>query len=101
MSGKLAVVGLGPGDARYLTREALAALDEADALYGYGPYLDRVAPRSGQVRHPTGNREEGARARAALAHAARGAQGRYRLGRRSRRVRHGGIGLRGDGSGSA
>ncbi|MEZ0279826.1 SAM-dependent methyltransferase, partial [Methyloceanibacter sp.] len=39
MSGKLAVVGLGPGDARYLTREALAALDEADALYGYGPYL--------------------------------------------------------------
>ncbi len=74
MSGKLAVVGLGPGDARYLTREALAALDEADALYGYGPYLDRVAPRSGQVRHPTDNREEGARARAALAHAARGAK---------------------------
>lgn len=72
MSGKLAVVGLGPGDARYLTREALAALDEADALYGYGPYLHRVAPRSGQVRHPTGNSEEGARARAALAHAARG-----------------------------
>ncbi|MET0687982.1 MAG: precorrin-3B C(17)-methyltransferase [Methyloceanibacter sp.] len=74
MSGKLAVVGLGPGDARYLTREALAALDEADALYGYGPYLDRVAPRSGQVRHPTDNRKEGARARAALAHAARGAK---------------------------
>ena len=74
MSGKLAVVGLGPGDARYLTREALEALGEADALYGYGPYLDRVAARAGQARYPTDNREEGARARAALAHAARGAK---------------------------
>ena len=52
MSGKLAVVGLGPGDARYLTREALDALDEADALYGYGPYLDRVASRSSERSTP-------------------------------------------------
>jgi precorrin-3B C17-methyltransferase len=74
MSGKLAVVGLGPGDARYLTRDALEALDEADALYGYGPYLDRVAAKPGQARYPSDNREEGARARAALAHAARGAK---------------------------
>jgi precorrin-3B C17-methyltransferase len=74
MSGKLSIVGLGPGDDRYLTREALDALAEAHALYGYGPYLDRVPPREGQARHASDNREEGARARAALSHAAEGAQ---------------------------
>jgi precorrin-3B C17-methyltransferase len=73
MSGKLAIVGLGPGGDRYLTREALDALAEAQALYGYGPYLDRVPPREGQARHASDNREEGARARAALSHAAAGA----------------------------
>lgn len=73
MSGSLAVVGLGPGDARALTREALDALAAADALYGYAPYLDRVAAKPGQARHPSDNREEGARARTALEHAARGA----------------------------
>jgi precorrin-3B C17-methyltransferase len=74
MSGPLAVVGLGPGDARYLTAEAAAALADAQALYGYGPYLDRVPPRAGQSRHPSDNREERARAAAALADAARGAR---------------------------
>jgi precorrin-3B C17-methyltransferase len=74
MSGPLAVIGLGPGDARYLTAEAAAALADAQALYGYGPYLDRVPPRAGQSRHPSDNREERARASAALAHAARGAR---------------------------
>jgi precorrin-3B C17-methyltransferase len=73
MSGRLAVVGLGPGDARWLTPEADAALAAADALYGYGPYLDRVASRGGQTRHASDNREEGARAAAALRHAAEGA----------------------------
>jgi len=72
MSGHLAVVGLGPGDARYLTAEAEAALADAQALYGYGPYLDRVPPRAGQSRHGSDNREERARAAAALDHAARG-----------------------------
>jgi precorrin-3B C17-methyltransferase len=73
MSGRLAVVGLGPGDARWLTPEADAALAAADALYGYGPYLDRVASRGGQTRHASDNREESARAAAALRHAAEGA----------------------------
>src|SRR5690606_26036378 len=44
-----------------------------EALYGYGPYLDRVPPREGQSRHPSGNRVEGERAEAALRHAAQGA----------------------------
>ncbi len=73
MSGRLAVVGLGPGDPRYLTPDADAALRDAEALYGYGPYLDRVPARGGQSRHSSDNREERARAAAALRHAALGA----------------------------
>ena len=73
MSGRIAVVGLGPGDPRYLTPEAAEALSAADTLYGYGPYLDRVPLRNGQSRHPSDNREESARAAAALRHAAQGA----------------------------
>ena len=74
MSGHLAVVGLGPGDARCLTPEAEATLADAHALYGYGPYLDRVPARAGQIRHASDNREERARAAAALRHAAQGAR---------------------------
>ena len=73
MTGRLSVVGLGPGDPRYLTPEAGAALTAAEALYGYAPYLDRVPARAGQSRHPSDNREEAARAAAALRHAAQGA----------------------------
>jgi precorrin-3B C17-methyltransferase len=72
LSGRLTIVGLGPGDARYLTGEAEEALTTADAVYGYGPYLDRVPVRQGQARHASDNREEGARAEAALRHAAAG-----------------------------
>jgi precorrin-3B C17-methyltransferase len=74
LSGQLAVVGLGPGDGRWLTPEAADALAAADAVYGYGPYLDRVPVRDGQVRHASDNREERARATAALRHAAQGAK---------------------------
>ncbi len=74
MSGHLAVIGLGPGDARFVTPEAADALAAADALYGYGPYLARAPLRRGQSRHASDNREEGARATAALHHAAEGAR---------------------------
>ncbi|HML08645.1 MAG TPA: precorrin-3B C(17)-methyltransferase [Xanthobacteraceae bacterium] len=74
MSGRLAVVGLGPGDARYLTPEAAGELAAAQALYGYGRYLDRVPARAQQSRHASDNREEKTRAAAALAHAAQGAR---------------------------
>jgi precorrin-3B C17-methyltransferase len=73
VSGSLAIIGLGPGNERYLTREAEEALEGAEALYGYGPYLDRVPARAGQTRHASDNREEAARAKAALHHAAQGA----------------------------
>ena len=72
-SGRIAVVGLGPGDPRQLTPEAAEALASAQALYGYGPYLNRVPVRAGQSRHASDNREEAARGAAALGHAAAGA----------------------------
>ncbi|MFI5893623.1 precorrin-2 C(20)-methyltransferase [Actinoplanes sp. NPDC051513] len=64
--GYVAVVGLGPGDPRWLTPEARAAIAEADDLVGYGPYLDRVARRAGQLRHASDNRVEAERAAFAL-----------------------------------
>lgn len=74
MSGSLAVIGLGPGSPQALTPEAADALQSADALYGYGPYLDRVPLRPNQTRYASDNREEGSRAAAALRHAAGGAR---------------------------
>jgi precorrin-3B C17-methyltransferase / cobalt-factor III methyltransferase len=74
VSGSLAIIGIGPGGDRYLTREADEALGSAEALYGYGPYLDRVPARVGQTRHASDNRQEAARAKAALHHAAQGAR---------------------------
>ena len=71
--GRLAVVGLGPADARWLTAEAQDALAAAETLHGYGPYLDRVPARAGQRRYRSDNREEGTRAAAALEQAASGA----------------------------
>jgi precorrin-3B C17-methyltransferase len=73
MSGRLTVIGLGPADACWRTPQADAALATAEAIYGYGGYLDRVPVRPGQVRYPSDNREEQARAVAALRHAADGA----------------------------
>jgi precorrin-3B C17-methyltransferase len=73
VSGHLSVVGLGPGESGYLTAQAEAALSTAQALYGYARYLERVPIRQGQARHASDNREEGARAAAALRHAAQGA----------------------------
>jgi precorrin-3B C17-methyltransferase / cobalt-factor III methyltransferase len=72
LSAQLTVVGLGPGDARYWTGEAKTALAEAQALHGYGPYLDRVPVRPGQTRHASDNREELARAATAIDHALSG-----------------------------
>jgi len=72
MSGTLTVVGLGPGDPRYLTPDADEALCAAEAIYGYTSYLARVPTRSHQTHYPSDNREEAARAAAALGHAARG-----------------------------
>ncbi|WP_456269275.1 precorrin-3B C(17)-methyltransferase [Kushneria sp. AK178] len=73
MSGRLMVIGLGPGAADYMTAQALDALARADWFYGYGPYVDRVVARDDPRRVASDNREEGARAREALTLAERGA----------------------------
>jgi precorrin-3B C17-methyltransferase len=73
MSGKLTVIGLGPGNAAQLTPEASDALCSADVVFGYGPYLDRVPHRPGQRRQGSDNREEIDRATHALSEAAQGA----------------------------
>ena len=72
--GELAVVGLGPAGGQWLTPEAGAALDRAEHLVGYAPYLARVPVRAGQRRHASDNRVELDRARHALALAAGGAR---------------------------
>lgn len=66
MSGRLAIVGLGPGAAEMQTPQAASALAQATDLVGYAPYLHRVERRPGQVRHGSDNREEIDRARHAL-----------------------------------
>lgn len=72
MAGTLTVVGLGPGDPCYLTSDASDALLAAEAVYGYKNYLDRLPVHRHQLHYPSDNREEGARAAAAIEHAARG-----------------------------
>ncbi|WP_262027044.1 precorrin-3B C(17)-methyltransferase [Microvirga sp. Mcv34] len=73
MTGVLTIVGLGPGDPRYLTPAASEALASATDIVGYGPYVDRVSERPGLRRHASDNRVELDRARFALDLAAKGA----------------------------
>jgi precorrin-2 C20-methyltransferase/precorrin-3B C17-methyltransferase len=70
--GAVTVVGLGPGDPRWLTPEAREALREADDLVGYTTYLARVRENPGQTKHPSDNRVEAERAAFALDLARRG-----------------------------
>ncbi|QRM27923.1 precorrin-3B C(17)-methyltransferase [Microvirga sp. VF16] len=74
MMSVLTVVGLGPGDPRYLTPAASEALASATDIVGYGPYVDRVPDRPGLRRHASDNRVELDRARFALDLAAKGAR---------------------------
>lgn len=71
-SGRVTVVGLGPGWKGWLAPEAAAALDRAQDLVGYEGYLAMAPERPGQRRHGSDNRVELERARAALALAAQG-----------------------------
>lgn len=74
MSGRLTVVGTGPGNPGQTTPETSAAIAEADLFFGYGPYLDRLDLRADQTRQPSDNREELGRARAALDAASAGSR---------------------------
>jgi len=73
-AGHLAVVGLGPGEPAQRTPEATAAVRHADAVIGYGAYVDLagdlLSPRQEVVRSPIG--AEADRVQEALARAGRG-----------------------------
>lgn len=70
--GWLAVAGLGPGGAAWVTPEVTTALAEATDVVGYGPYVARVATRAGLTLHASDNRVELDRAGLALDMAAEG-----------------------------
>jgi precorrin-3B C17-methyltransferase len=72
MSGRLTVIGLGPGNPEQITPEALSAVTAAQDFFGYIPYLDRLSLRPDQRRHASDNREEISRAEQALTLAAAG-----------------------------
>lgn len=66
MSGRLFIIGTGPGNPDQMTPQASAAVAQASDFFGYEPYLARLNLRDGQTRHASDNREELDRARAAL-----------------------------------
>lgn len=72
MTGSLVIAGLGPGAEALVTPEVTAALAGATDVVGYIPYVARVAQRPGLTLHPSDNRVELDRARAALEMAAAG-----------------------------
>lgn len=72
--GRVAVVGLGPAGAEWLTPEAQGELAAAEHVVGYGPYVERVPVRRWQQRHSSDNRVELERAREALELAVGGAR---------------------------
>lgn len=72
MTGRVTVVGLGPGSEGMITPQVTAALAAASDLVGYIPYLARLPERPGQTRHASDNRAELDRAALALRLAAEG-----------------------------
>lgn len=73
MTGRLTIVGTGPGNPGQTTPQAMEAIAGGDLFFGYGPYLDRLMLRPDQTRIASDNREEIDRARAALDAASKGA----------------------------
>ncbi|MCX7619283.1 MAG: precorrin-3B C(17)-methyltransferase [Acidimicrobiales bacterium] len=72
MSGRVSVVGLGPGRADWCIPEVTERLHQATHLVGYRPYLAMVPPTVTGERRPSGNRVEAERATEALDLAAAG-----------------------------
>jgi precorrin-3B C17-methyltransferase len=72
MTGRVAIVGLGPGLPQWMTPEAKEAIEASSDVVGYGQYVERLALRPDQRVHASGNRVERIRARLALSLAAEG-----------------------------
>ncbi len=75
MTGKLWVVGLGPGDVLHLTPAARAAVEHADCIAGYKTYLELIPELiEGKELLSSGMRQEVERCRMALEKAEAGAK---------------------------
>ena len=72
MSGRVTIVGLGPGLPEWMTPEANAAIESSSDVVGYGRYIERLTLRPDQRVHASGNHAERSRARLALSLAAEG-----------------------------
>jgi precorrin-3B C17-methyltransferase len=72
MTGRLHVIGTGPGNPDQMTPEALRAVEASTEFFGYFPYIDRLNLRPDQIKVASDNREELNRAGAALMRAAAG-----------------------------
>ncbi len=73
--GALAVVGSGPGLADHLTAAARQAIDQADILIGYAPYLEQLGTLcAGKKLQSSGMMQEVDRCRSAIAAARAGAR---------------------------
>ena len=72
MTGRVRIVGIGPGPAEWMTPEAATEIGAASDVVGYGPYVERLILRSDQQRHASDNRVELDRARLALRLASEG-----------------------------
>jgi cobalt-precorrin 5A hydrolase/precorrin-3B C17-methyltransferase len=71
--GRLAIIGIGPGDAQWRTPEASALLVRASDIVGYSLYLDLLGGATvGKTLHPSAIGAETERARLALDLAATG-----------------------------
>jgi len=70
---KIYSIGIGPGDANYLTPQAKAAIADAQVVVAYGPYLNYVrALLEGKELLDTGMKKERERAAKAFEFAAKG-----------------------------
>ncbi|MFO7982187.1 MAG: cobyric acid synthase [Desulfuromonadales bacterium] len=73
MTGKLYVVGIGPGDLTHMTQAARSAIETANVIAGYKTYLELIPELlEGKKILSTGMRREVERCRAALTEAAEG-----------------------------
>jgi precorrin-3B C17-methyltransferase len=72
VSGRVAIIGLGPGPARWMTPEACLEIEAASDIVGYAAYVERLALRPDQRAHASDNRAELDRARLALTLASEG-----------------------------
>ena len=72
-SGRVMLVGIGPGQSQWRTPEATAMVASADELVGYGLYIDLLGPvAAGKPRRDFALGEEEARCRYALEEAGKG-----------------------------